>query len=116
MSFRKPIPEFITPEDAKRARERLQRTTSFDIDRFFADHTVDVIFSTPLGSTQDCLTVDQIAEAAEDKLEGDAKPHLQHCDECLAQLHSYRRLVETDFTDATSEIDIASFIRVPAGE
>jgi hypothetical protein len=116
MGDRKTDLKLITAEEAERAKQRLQRTTSFDIDEFLAEHTVDFIFNTPLGSTPHCLTVDQIAAAAANKEIGDAATHLQQCQECLAQLDSYRLLAETNFSDAMKDVAIGNYIRVPAGK
>ena len=70
----------------------------------------------PLGPTEQCLNVDQVADAAAGKLDGMKASHLKDCRDCHDQVRTYQLLEETDFTDATHGVDISDFIRVPVGK
>jgi hypothetical protein len=117
MIFRKNVPKPVTAADVDAAKRLLQPDTSFDIDEFLDEMTTEALFNAPLGSTTECLNIDDIANAADETLDDPSRMHLDQCVECAQHLRRYEALKKAnqDWSAAAGEVEIFKTIRVPSG-
>lgn len=121
--FRKNVaaPAPVSAEDAERAKEYLQLHSSLNIDEFLESQTADVLFRSPLGPTDDCLSIDEVSEVIEGQLEASRQIHLGGCEDCRRHVELYDSLQKETWTENApaeinpfDELEISpSFIRVP---
>lgn len=123
--FRKNVetPAPVTAEDAERAKQYLALHTRLNIDKFLESQTADVLFGSPLGPTDDCLSVDEVSEVVEGELGTSRQIHLAGCADCRRHVELYDSLQKEAWTERApvtgelnpfGEVEIRpTFIRVP---
>jgi len=123
--FRKNVatPAPVSAEDAERAKQYLQLHSSFDIDEFLESQTADVLFRSPLGPTDDCMSIDEVSNVVEGQIEISRQIHLADCADCRRHVELYDTLQKEAWTerapvsgalDPFGEVEISpSLIRVP---
>jgi hypothetical protein len=118
MIFRKKVPGPVTAADVEAAKRLLQPHTNFNIDEFLEEMTTEVLFSAPLGSTTECLNIDDIANAADETLNDASRMHLDQCVECAQHVRRYEALKKANqnWGAAAGEVEIFNTIRVPPGK
>jgi hypothetical protein len=97
----RPAMEPVGPAEIAEAKAYLQQQVSFDIDEFLDSQTVETLFSSPLGPTPDCLSIDEIAAVAtsSDASLARMRAHAQHCESCRGDVRLYQELRENQWPD-----------------
>jgi hemerythrin-like domain-containing protein len=105
MSRKKTAPmEPVGPEEIAEAKAYLQAQVSFDIDEFLKSQTIEVLFSSPLGPTPDCLSINEIAALAEGgALSARRCDHAENCESCCGDVRLYQQLRADHMLDHVRE-------------
>lgn len=123
--FRKNVatPAPVSAEDAECAKQYLQLHSSLDIDEFTESQTIDVLFGSPLGPTDDCLSINEISDVVKGQVEGSRQLHFVGCADCRRHVELYDTLQKEAWTeraaasgdlDPFSDVEISpTLIRVP---
>lgn len=94
-----------------KAVEYLRQHSRLDIDDFLSRVQPLDLLQAPVGPTEQCLSIDQIADIADSDVSVAARypqqrVHLAHCQDCRGAAELYDALQEEDFSSYETELDL----------